>query len=420
VIKRTAKKFIAAFIILISTASVFAQHDKNGGSLYSIFGIGDLNYSSSIRTDAMGIMGLSLMGNYTNTLNPAAWTQMQSTRFSTRFRLENFKSTDGTNTAKRTYGDFDGFNLSMMLNQGNGWVFDIGLKDYSIVNYDIKYPGSAYGEDYTQYYSGNGGLERITLGFSYILFKDFSYGLQFNYIFGNIDKVTDIEFSNTNLANTKNEITNSLSGYYFNTGLVFHGFDKVFKSKKMQNMTLGLFFSTPMSLNSSLTGKFYNSIGIDSTGLNSGKIKIPWSGGIGISNEFANSLLVSADVLFQKWADYKFYDVHPPEIRNSLRVGAGLEYTPSKKLDAPFYKKMSYRAGASYTQDYLKINGQPINAIGVNAGFSIPLSRFNNADLLFSYSTRGKTSDGLIKDDVLKFAVSVNIGELWFLRPKGE
>jgi len=418
--KKTVKIFTAAFIFLISSTSVFAQHDKNGGSLYSIFGIGDLNYSSSIRTDAMGIMGLSLMGNYTNTLNPATWTKLQTTRFSTKFRIENFKSTDGTNTAKRTYGDFDGFNLSMMLNQGNGWVFDIGLKDYSIVNYDVKYPGSVNGEDYTQYYSGNGGLQRISLGFSYILFKDFSYGLQFNYVFGNNDKITDIEFTNTNLANTKNVITNSLSGFYFNTGLVFHGFDKVFKSKKLQNMTLGLFFSTPMNLNSSLTGKFYNSVGIDSVGLNSGKIKIPWSGGIGISNEFANSLIVSADVLFQKWADYKYYDVHPPEIRNSLRLGAGLEYTPSKKLNASFFQRMSYRAGASYTEDYLKINGQPINAIGLNAGFSVPMSRYNNIDLLFSYRTRGKTSDGLIKDDVLKFAISVNIGELWFLRPKGE
>ena len=418
--KKTAKIITAAIVILISSTSVFAQHDKNGGSLYSIFGIGDLSFSSSIRTEAMGIMGLSLMGNYTNTTNPATWTKMSSTRFSTRFRLENFKSTDGTNTAKRTYGDFDGFNLSLMLNQGNGWVFDIGLKDYSIVNYDVKYPGSVGGDEYTQYYSGNGGLQRITLGFSYILFKYFSYGLQFNYVFGNIDKTTDIEFNNTNLANTKNKITNSLSGYYFNTGLVFHGFDKVFKSKNLQNMTLGLFFSTPLNLNSSLTGKFYSSIGIDSTGLNSGKIKVPWSGGIGISNEFANSLIVSADVLFQKWSDYKYYDIHPPEIRNSLRVGAGLEYTPSKKLDASFFQRMSYRAGASYTQDYLKLNGQGINTIGLNAGFSVPLGRFNNIDLLFSYSTRGKKSDGLIKDDVLKFALSVNIGELWFLRPKDE
>jgi hypothetical protein len=414
-------KIITALItILFISIQSFAQTDKNGGSLYSIFGLGDINFSSSTRTDAMGIMGLSLTGNYTNTLNPASWTKMQSTKIITSFRIEKFKSTDGTNTAKRTYGDFDGFNLSLLLNQGNGWVFNMGMKDYSIVNYDIKYRGSVQGENYTQIYNGNGGLQRIHLGFSYILFKYFSYGLQFNYVFGNINKTTDILFDNTQLANTKNVISNSLSGFYFNTGLIFHGFDKVFKSKKLENMALGLFFSTPAKLNSSLTGKFYNSVGIDSTGIASGKVNIPWSGGIGISNEFANSLLVSADVLFQMWDDYKYYDEHPPEIKNSVRLGAGLEWTPSKKYEDPFYKRASYRAGASYTQDYVRLNGNSINAIGLNAGFSVPLGRWNNIDLLFSYSTRGKSSDGLIKDDVLKFALSVNIGELWFLRPKEE
>jgi hypothetical protein len=58
--------------------------------------------------------------------------------------------------------------------------------------------------------------------------------------------------------------------------------------------------------------------------------------------------------------------------------------------------------------------------MAINAGLSVPLSRLNNIDLLFSYSTRGKASGGLIKDDVLKFAISVNIGELWFLKPKEE
>jgi len=43
------------------------------------------------------------------------------------------------------------------------------LQDYSLVNYDIKYRGSINGESYTQIYNGNGGLQRITFGFSYIV-----------------------------------------------------------------------------------------------------------------------------------------------------------------------------------------------------------------------------------------------------------
>src|SRR5438552_1515031 len=142
---------------VITPGNLFAQVDKNGGSLYSIFGLGDLNYSTSTRPDAMGIMGIALYGRYSNSLNPAAWTRIPVTSFSTKMELARINSTDGINTAKRTYGNFETFGLAIPLNKGNGWIFDLSMHNYSSVNYDTKFSGSALGENYTQYYSGNGG-----------------------------------------------------------------------------------------------------------------------------------------------------------------------------------------------------------------------------------------------------------------------
>jgi hypothetical protein len=415
------KYILLAVILLLFSTPLRSQIDKNGGSLYSIFGLGDLNYSAGQRTDAMGIMGIGLYGNYSNSYNPASWARIQSTRFTTKFRFERIHSSDGTNTAKRNYGNFEGFALSILLNRGNGWVFDAGLNDYSIVNYDITQKGKVISDEYTQTYSGNGGLSKISAGFSYIVFRYFSVGAQFNYVFGNIEKTVRIDFNNPSIFDTRDDITNSISGYYFNTGLNFHGFGKLLGSKKLNNMTLGVFFSTPGWFTSKVTGRFQKSTNIDSVNFSEGDISIPWALGAGISNEFAdNSLIIAGDVFFQKWDDYKYYGSHPPEIKNSFRVGLGAEYTPSKKYDDPIYKRVSYRLGANYTSDYLKINGKSINAIGLNAGLSIPISRFNSIDLFFTYYRRGTTSNGLIKDDVYKLGASVNIGELWFLKPKEE
>ena len=147
------KNIKALLILLLLSVSVFPQADKNGGSLYSIFGLGELTYSASTRTDGMGIMGIGLYGNYSNTFNPAAWTKIQSTIFTTKFNFDRIVSTDGTNEAKRVYGNFESFNLAIPLNKGNGWIFSLGLDNYSNVNYDTKFSSSIENENYTQTYS---------------------------------------------------------------------------------------------------------------------------------------------------------------------------------------------------------------------------------------------------------------------------
>ena len=409
---------ILTFTLLFFPADLSAQVDKNGGSLYSIYGLGDLNYSASNRTDAMGILGIALYGDYTNTLNPASWTRIQSTIFSSKFNLDNIRSTDGTNRAERTYGNFEGFNLSIPLNKGNGWIFDLGLNNYSLVNYDAQFNSSISGDDYVQTYSGNGGLNRLSLGFSYIIFKQFSFGAQFNYAFGNINKSLVIDFTNPVLFDTRNTSSNTISGFYFNTGLIFHGFGKTFKNKKLDNLTLGVYFSTPAKFDSEIIGRFNRSINnVDSINISDGNADIPLSFGAGISNEFSGKLIIAADVLMQQWDNYKYYNKHPTEIKNNLRIGLGMEYTPSRKLEDSYIKRISYRLGASYTADYLKINNENINSVGLSAGLSLPIGRYNALDLYFKYIARGKSSNGLIKDDVFRFGASVKIGELWFLKP---
>ena len=424
-ILKTSPSF--ALILLLSlTVSSFGQIDKNGGSVYSIFGLGDLNYSSSIRTDAMGILGISLLGNYTNSLNPACWTRIPSTKFSTKFNFENTKSTDGTNTSERTYANFDGFDLSIPVRTGNGLTLDMGLNTLSIVNYDIQFRGSVLGENYTQNYNGNGGISRISFGAGYALFKSLSIGAQFNYAFGNITKTNEIDFDNSALFGTRNQIITSYSGFFVNTGVLFNGFDKLLKSKKLSGLSLGVFFSTPGILYTKASGNFKRVTNTDSVdNLGNGKIKLPWSGGLGLTYEFSQSFVISSDIFFGNWSSFQIStdttsDVHPQEIRNNLHAGLGMEFTPTRKYDAPWYRKMSYRLGASYTEDYIRINGTAINALGINAGFSIPLSQFNSLDLLFGYKTKGTTKDGLVKDNVYRIGASVNIGELWFLKPKGE
>ena len=408
-------------LVFICTGSVYSQVDKNGGSIYSLFGLGDLSYSSSNRTDGMGIMGIALYGDYTNSNNPAAWTRIPTTIFTSKFNLENIKSTDGVSTSKRTYGNFEGFDLSVPLNKGNGWILNLGINNYSNVNYDTYFTGTVDGEDFTQTYSGNGGLNKFNIGFSYVIFRYLSFGAQFNYAFGNINKSVNIDFSNGALFDTKNVTSDNITGIYFNTGLIFHGFGKIFKNKKLDNMTLGVFVSTPSEFKSNQTGKYNRSVTTtDSVSINEGKLKIPLAFGVGLANTFNNKLTVAADMYYQKWDDYTVYGTHPSEIKNSMKIGLGIEYTASRKQEDPFLSRVSYRIGGSYTADYLKLKGENINILSNSAGLSLPIGNYNALDLYAKYNIKGKETNGLIKDEVFRFGASVKIGELWFLRPSDD
>jgi hypothetical protein len=319
------------------------------------------------------------------------------------------------------YGNFESFNISIPLNKGNGWIYNLGVDNYSLVNYDTKFDSSIGGEAYTQTYSGNGGLNRLNTGFSYIIFRYFSFGAQFNYLFGTTTRTLNIDFRTPLLFDTKNVSEDKINGFYFNTGLIFHGFGKLFKSKKFDNMTLGVYFSTPAKLKSSITGRYNRTTSqTDSVSLGDGDIDLPLSFGVGFSNTFNERLIVAADLFMQNWDSYKYYGKHPVEIKNSMRIGAGIEFTDSKKLEDPYYKRISYRLGGFYTADYLKVNNESINTIGVSAGLTLPIGRYNALDLLMMYYTRGKTTNGLIKDNVFRFGASVRIGELWFLKPSEE
>lgn len=420
-ISATKLAAIILALVLIGTGRVYSQVDKNGGSIYSLFGLGDLSYSSSNRTDGMGIMGIALYGDYTNSNNPAAWTRIPTTIFTSKFNLENIKSTDGVSTSKRTYGNFEGFDLSVPLNKGNGWILNLGINNYSNVNYDTYFTGTVDGEEFTQTYSGNGGLNKFNIGFSYVIFRYLSFGAQFNYAFGNINKSVNIDFSNGALFDTKNVTSDNITGIYFNTGLIFHGFGKIFKNKKLDNMTLGVFVSTPSEFKSNQTGKYNRSVTItDSVSINEGKLKIPLAFGVGFANTFNNKLTVAADIYYQKWDDYTVYGTHPSEIKNSMKIGLGLEYTASRKQEDPFLSRVSYRIGGSYTADYLKLKGENINILSISAGLSLPIGNYNALDLYAKYNIKGKETNGLIKDEVFRFGASVKIGELWFLRPSDD
>ena len=414
------KKIILIFVFpLIFVSGAFAQDDFPAGSPYTIFGIGDLNYSTSLRTTGMGIQGISLSGNYLNSLNPASLTKLPYTSFSILFNYNFLKSSDGIKSVSSSNGNAFGINIGIPMSKEKGFSLGLGFNPYSLINYKIINNTVSVGENVKQTYAGRGGISRINIGLSYTLQKSIHLGADYNYAFGDIKDLKLVEFtSSSGYTPTKIVHEYDYTGFFVKAGAIIE-LDKLLKLKKTNDFTVGFLYESPLTLKSKFDGIYSSSISTDTVSIEKGDINIPARISFGVTKKVGNRYLLSSDLMLQDWSSSTWYGAIQANYQSAMRFGAGVEVQPLENPEK-VWDKLTYRFGGFYEKSYYTVNGESINRIGVNAGLSIPLSQFNSLDLAVSFSTRGNTSNGLIKDDMIKLSAGINFGELWFVRPKEE
>jgi hypothetical protein len=409
---------ITIFLLIFSGGASYSQDEFSGGSPYTIFGVGDINYFTSARTYTMGVLGISLFGNYVNNLNPAANTKLRYTMVSTAFNYGFLKSTDGVTNNRVSNGNVTGINIGIPFNQNNGWIFSIGFNPVSQMNYEIQTLGNINGNNYTQTYSGKGGVSRINAAMTYNVFKAISLGFEFNYAFGEIKTRNAITFTGTGFTNTEITHENDLNGNFFKGGLVLD-FGKISNNRSIRNLSVGFIYESQLNLSSDVEAIYRTSISTDSIILRSGEIVIPQRFGFGISNLFGDRYMVSADLIMQDWSKYSDYGRTFSNYGTTIRTGLGVDILP-KGDPASFWSNVSYRLGAFYDKAYYKLNDEDILSYGLSAGMNIPISPMNTLDIGITAGMRGKTGNNLIKDEFITLTGALNLGELWFIRPRDE
>ena len=407
--------FTLTFTVRLSAQN---QNELNGGSPYSIFGIGDLNYYTSTRTYSMGILGTALFGNYTNNLNPAALTKLKFTNLNTNVIYGFLKSTSSVSENNISDGNVVGINLGIPFDQVRGWGMSIGFNPMSFVNYRIRLNGKVGSQSYTQTYSGDGGISRISAAMCYNILRKVSIGVEYNFGFGEIRNLDYINFNNTNYTNTLISKETDFQKSFFKGGIIIE-VGKILKSLSIRHLSLGFAYQQSISFESNQDKIYTSSISIDTVKYLTGVSVIPAYYSFGITNLFGKKYLVSGDIMLQDWSQFSQLGVTNNNFGNSYRAGLGIEIIPSPD-NFSFWGTMTYRFGGFYEKSYYKVNGQDVTGFGVRAGVNIPISRFNSFDFGINYSVKGKTEFGLIKDQFLNLTLGVNFGELWFLRPSDE
>ena len=427
------------FLITILFLSFNFQAQEGTSSPYSFYGIGSLKFKGTTENRAMG--GLSIYNDsiHMNFRNPASYVGKNLFSFNNEARLVKFTvgighsdtkletSNASDNTTTTTF-DYLGLNVPM-----GKFGMGFGLIPHSSVGYKLE---SRYSIDSIQYkYSGNGGLNKVFLGFGYLISDNISIGVDARYNFGNIQN-NALEFlyddEQLPLDYQAREINRSdLSGINYNLGISYNA---VFNEKTQ--LVSSLTYSPGYNLKSKNKRTFasvivndsgieypINEIEVDllSLDLEETDLKMPSKMSIGLGIGSIRNWFVGSEYTMIKSSVFSsdLLDIENATFEDSSILSIGGFYIPDYNSFNKVWQRIVYRSGIYFEKTGLNINNQSIKEFGISFGLGIPVGRlFSNLNTVVEIGRRGTTNENLVKENFVNFQLSLSLNDRWFVKRK--
>lgn len=443
---RRAKLLILLFAVLVPL-HVYADGTDNDLSPYSKFGIGMPARKGSAFNQAMGGIGIATRDNrHINTLNPASVTARDTLAFMADFGVSQKNTYARQNDIKSAYNTFNISDMAMSFPIWRSSAFMIGISPFSSVGYDISQSlddKQVIGQtgNVTDTYSGNGSIYNIYVGAGVTFWKRLSLGAQFDYYFGNITKTYYRTFSSSAYRTLYSGSDMYLKSYGGKVGIQYE--ETIAKRDKI---TLGATYRFKSRiigdnefLNYAVQSEVIDTLTFitnDKSSKNYGPsvdlspVNIPWEASVGLSYKYKDVFRIEADYTISDWTKSGMSDVfglRTEKFASSVHHSGslGFEYTPNRSDIRYYMRRVTYRGGLYYNEENYTVSGCPISSAGVTVGMSLPVFRWlNNITLAVDVGHRGNfhspSSTSLIRETYVNFSVSMNIFDIWFVKPKYE
>ena len=410
------KKLVVVLFVFCGL-SAFAQLGTS--SPYSRFGLGDLQGNAFPVYNALGggVTALS-SSNSVNPSNPASYTSFRANSFlfSTGGMHKTTQLQNSTDKQVANNSAFSHLTIAFPISSKLGASF--GMLPFSDIGYTLNARDTVVNAD--MIYTGDGGLSKVYFGGAYEPFKGFSLGVNASYLFGGLNRRKKLDYDDESFFDSRSNSSINLKGYYYELGLLY--------KKELANEK-ELSFGLTANNNSTLRAKRTNIVEtisgeneiVKDTALSSvewGDINLPQYISAGISYRDGKKWLLIADYSMQNWADYTLLG-ESDDLSNSMRLSGGLQYTPEFNSVTKYYKRMQYRLGAAYSNTPLTLNDTQLKEMSVSFGFGIPVKKSRTKyDVSLTLGQRGTTDNSLIKEQFVKFGLSVSYDGIWFVKRK--
>ncbi|MEA3477697.1 MAG: hypothetical protein U9R60_05925 [Bacteroidota bacterium] len=422
---KTGRRAILVFSFLLLTVLGFSQ--VRISSPYSRYGVGLLRRGDyNIVLSSMGGISNAIQSPYyINFANPASYSGFDSTSFifdaGVDTELTTLKSNDVSQQSM--YGSLAHVLFGFPITR---WCkVSMGVLPFSDVGYNIVQENHSenIGRTLTQY-EGTGGINQAYLGAGFSVTKHLSLGFNLIYYFGTMNRFRKVYFPDSLSTYVNSNLENKIkvSDLSVNFGAQY----KV-PLKNDLSLIAGLTFALENKMRAHreyIANTFQGGLGADEFFLDTvayipeekGTILIPAFIGAGLVLEKQNHWLIGADFDFQNWEKFRIFD-YPDSLENSFEIRVGGQYIPNKKSLNSYWRRMTFRAGARYTQLPLVFRNQQINEFGISFGFSLPLRRSKSTfNFGFEFGRRGTTAEDLVQENFIKFNFGITLYERWFVR----
>ena len=410
---KSIKLIVSAMLLTLVGTTASAQTIT---SPYSRLGMGILGDNATGIQRSMGGVGIAMQnGRQINVMNPASYSQVDSLTFLWDIGLDltNSWSTEGSKHGYNLGGGLDYITMEFRLAKNLGAA--IGVVPFSSVGY--TFGGEI--ENGLDSRTGSGGLSELFAGVGYQPFKGLSIGTNFSYLFGSTTNITAV----SSTSNTQFSRYLNVKDWNMKVGLQY-----AFMPSRKSKVVIGATYSPKKAMHGDAWGTIAD-IDLDKKADTVGYMKLkgnyelPATYGVGVSYTYDNRLNIEADYIYQQWSKAKYTPIDYFEDPNTKwndrwKVSAGVSYTPDHR--GSYLKRMTYRMGGFYNNDYMNVNGNDVRDYGLGLGFSFPALAGNKTlvNLGVEWRHRYTAPTNLLKEDYLNITVSVNFNEMWFWKNK--
>ena len=429
---RKIEKAVLLSLFLVISICVSAQEGTYGAySPYSIYGIGDLSKQGTAFNKSMGGTGIATRNRrFINYLNPAAVTARDSLAFMADFGLVESNNVYAQGDIKSAHNTFNIYDFVMTFPIWKSSAFIVGLTPFSDVGYDfssvetnqelIAQTGNITYDSY-----GAGSVYQLFLGAGVTFWKKLSVGAEMIYYFGNIDKITNMNYQDLSYRsiNSGNDLmVRGLTGKF---GLQYEQ-----KLGGNVSMVLGATYRMGTNMKGYSTEYRYANQSsvvdslvyrVDTLGMSG--VRFGDELGLGISVKGGDKWSTEFNYIRSDWRNSGMDKVSGFSVSGNSTFSstvsesfrAGFEFVPNRNDIRYYFRRCTYRAGVYYDKAYYKLDGNNINSMGITFGMTLPVYKGHNGITLgMDIGQKASTRNDMIRERYASFVIGFNIHDTWF------